>query len=278
MTGNTGPDPSCNASVTLVAEGESIVCSRKALTTASRYFQAMFNSNMKESQASEIVLQDVLIEPLRQLLCFAETGSLSPSMDNAVDILITACMLGFENAIHHCKDYVLNHVAAANCLGIKHVAEAHGLNQLFHKARKYAFYYFAEATFTNDFYQLPLPAVVDFLKDPRLNVSSEVPVLLAAARWIAQDQQTRVEQLHSLLPCVHLASLTPEEKIHVLGDPTIQSIPEMLDALGKSTTENAMVGYMGYDELRVHKVISCNICNMRSFIQVISVIFHARLT
>jgi len=78
--------------ITLKIGGSEINCSRQMLAENSDYFNAMFQSQMKESNARTIELKGVDSDALRKIFDFLKTGICDLNLENIESITETACM------------------------------------------------------------------------------------------------------------------------------------------------------------------------------------------
>ncbi|CAH1774919.1 unnamed protein product [Owenia fusiformis] len=177
-----------NDEVRLIVENQTIICSRKQLILSSDYFQAMFNANMLESEANEIRLKDVSYESLYPLIRHLHGEQLIFSTDSMCEILSTACMFQFSDAVKTCVRYVSRNITPINCLKIKELSQSLHLVELFNIATKYSLHFFSDVRNSNAFREFTQEQLVNYLSQETLNIESENEVLSAVLHWVESTE------------------------------------------------------------------------------------------
>ena len=199
--------------VTLIADGERIICDKTKLKTASSYFGAMFNSDMIESNASEIRLKAVDCQLLRVLVHYAETDQMELEFteQNAQALLQLACMMQFNAATSVLEQYLLENITHNNCCSILSLADNCGSNGLFNKARATAEWWFDDVSETEELLQLSYDLFTELVSSETLRISTELSVFKAVEHWLMHNYSERCKYLLFLLSCIHWGAISEAE-------------------------------------------------------------------
>ena len=203
--------------VVLVAGSERIPAHRVILASLSPYFRAMFTGEMAESRKKEIVINGVEPSALVSLVVYAYTAFVKLSESNVQSLLAAASALQFDEVRDAASQFLMRHLDAENCLGIKQFAEAHGCKQLHSAAEVYAAHWFSDVCKREEYRSLPLSDVVPFLSNHRLNVESEYVVFKAALCWLNHNRSERTEHLYEVMRCVRFPLLTEDQLLKEVG-------------------------------------------------------------
>ena len=203
--------------VVLVAGSERIPAHRVILASLSPYFRAMFTGEMAESRKKEIVINGVEPSALVSLVVYAYTAFVKLSESNVQSLLAAASALQFDEVRDAASQFLMRHLDAENCLGIKQFAEAHGCKQLHSAAEVYAAHWFSDVCKREEYRSLPLSDVVPFLSTHRLNVESAYVVFKAALCWLNHNRSERTEHLYEVMRCVRFPLLTEDQLLKEVG-------------------------------------------------------------
>ena len=220
------------ADLTLVVEDVDIPCHRRQLCEASEYFSAMFRSNMRESSATRVEIHGVPAWVLQVLIKYSyRTERLTLSMKNVYDILSGASMLQFPSVIKQCATFMSDNISLSNCLNMMFFSDSNGLESEYFKAKRLAFWHFTEVSNLEEYCQLPLSAVVDYLSSDLLNVVSELSVFEAICNWVVYNKAGRIAELPELLRQVRFGCLTVEEMDAVVDNELVAGTTKCVDYL-----------------------------------------------
>jgi N-acetylneuraminic acid mutarotase len=203
--------------VVLVAGSERIPAHRVILASLSPYFRAMFTGEMAESRKKEIVINGVEPSALVSLVDYAYTAFVKLSESNVQSLLAAASALQFDEVRDAASQFLMRHLDAENCLGIKRFAEAHGCKQLHSAAEVYAAHWFSDVCKREEYLSLQLSDVVPFLSNHRLNVESEYVVFKAALSWLDHNRTERTGHLYEVMRCVRFSLLTEDQLLKEVG-------------------------------------------------------------
>ena len=177
--------------VHLVAEGAKYPAHRVVLAAASTYFQAMFTGGFKESQMSEITLNDTSSEGLKCILDTIYTGELSLSVENVCDVLPVASQLQLNEIVKHCKTFLVNNISTHNCLTFLSVAEKYDLREAVDVCNEFALENFATISLSMEFTNLSKAQLCNYISDDHLKTShGEIDVFKAILKWFEVNQSS----------------------------------------------------------------------------------------
>lgn len=211
--------------VTLCAGGEELKAHRLVLAASCPYFDAMFTSELLESQQEKILLQGVDCEALKLLVNFIYGGEITVTESNVENLLSAASLWQLVPVINFCSQFLQEQVEADNCVGILRFADAYGCQDLFNCCQRYILYHFTEVIATDEYVTMPEYLLVDLLKSEELRVQSEEEVLDAVLKWINFQRETcnlfTVLQ-HVRLPLIKWKVLSKK----IFDDPLITKDPK----------------------------------------------------
>ena len=210
--------------VILCAGGEELKAHRLVLAASCPYFDAMFTSELLESQQEKILLQGVEYEALKLLVDFIYGGEITVTESNVESLLSAASLWQLVPVINFCSQFLQEQVEADNCVGILRFADAYGCQDLFNCCQRYILHHFSEVISTEEYVTMPEYLLVDLLKSEELRVRSEEEVLDAVLKWIKYERETRsllTVLQHVRLPLIKWKILSKK----IFGDPLIAEDP-----------------------------------------------------
>ena len=224
--------------VVLVVGRERVAAHRVILASISAYFRAMFTGGMSESEKREIVINGVEPDALRALVDYAYTACIQLTEENVQSFLVAASALQFDEVKEAGSQFLLRQLDADNCLGIKGFAEVHGCNHLQSAAAVFSTHYFTEVRQREEFLNLPLEEIKDFLSSDGLNIGTEFEVFEAAMQWLNHkdgegvEKEERMQHLYEVLRHVRLPLLSKEQLLQNVGqNMAIISSPQCVELL-----------------------------------------------
>ncbi|XP_054268588.1 kelch-like protein 17 [Macrosteles quadrilineatus] len=190
--------------VTLKVGMDRIHAHRVVLASTSPYFYAMFNDDMAEKAAREVVLHDVDHTALQLLVDYSYTGEIHITEDNVQVLLPASSLLQIGSVREACCKFLMRQLHPSNCLGIRSFADAHSCKELHRRSHRFALQNFQEVMNTEEFLLLPFTEVEELISSSQLNISSEEKVFLAVLSWVKHDVAERVQNIAKLLRHVRL--------------------------------------------------------------------------
>uniref|UniRef100_A0A2C9JVG8 BTB domain-containing protein n=1 Tax=Biomphalaria glabrata TaxID=6526 RepID=A0A2C9JVG8_BIOGL len=208
---------SCFCDVTLLIDRKRFPAHKNVLAAASPFFKAMFLSGMEEQKRDVIELHGMSSEIFSIMISFIYTGLVKVDVDTCQDLLALADMLGVEDVVEICSQFLIDNISPQNCVGIYAFADAHNIKDLKHQSELFLEKNFVEATKGEEFTQLELSSVLTILGSERLHIESESQVLEAALDWILFDLPIRRKYFLQVLNQVRL-NLISHKQFHQIID------------------------------------------------------------
>uniref|UniRef100_UPI003590228B kelch-like protein 24 n=1 Tax=Myxine glutinosa TaxID=7769 RepID=UPI003590228B len=244
--------------VVLKADGCEYPCHRVVLAAVSPYFRAMFENQMRESQETYVKINDVKAGALELLLNFVYTGRIQISVENVQSLLETSSLFQLQSIVDASTRFLEGQLHVENALGIHRFSTAHGLTGLAAQARTFALETFSAVSMQQEFLELQLPELLEFLSSDDLNVESEEVVFEALMRWVHCAPTTRITQLSAVLATVRLPLLGPAYLVKAVeGDALIRGVPECFPLLQEARRHHVLGKEVESTRTRPRRFASC---------------------
>lgn len=179
---------------------------RLLLSSTSDYFCAMFSTPMKESTQTEIALQNIKGQTLKELVEFSYDGSIALNEKNVQDLLEAAVEYQFPDIVQLCCEFMYDQLAVDNCIGFYLFAKHFMLDRLSAQALEMICKEFEQVSLGDEFKQMPFEPLKNILNMDALNIVTEVNVFNAVKLWALFDEN-RKGQLSELLKYVRFTQL-----------------------------------------------------------------------
>ncbi|WAR18202.1 KBTB8-like protein [Mya arenaria] len=188
--------------ITLCVGNLEFSCHKNVLAAVSPYFRLMFTLDLAEKKQDRIEIFEVDSRSMKDILEYAYTGKIKITISNAQNLLSAASLFQILPVVRACANFMENHLAVHNCVGIHYFAEVHNCISLKVKAREFIEKNFIEVCKTEEFYSLTLIKLSEFILSDELNVDKEETVLEAMIAWTEHDYASRKDEFCELLPLV----------------------------------------------------------------------------
>lgn len=189
------------------------------------YFKAMFESAMQEAAQEDVVLRGCASSSVKSLVEFVYTGSLEVNVNNVQDLLVTASIFFLTSVVDCCAKFMSKQISHSNCLGVRDFAVVHNLQELREMATTYSIQNFSKVSHQEEFLNLSLSQVVEFVQSDDIKVESEEDVYEAVTNWIFHDEDKRIEHSDLLYNYVRFPIL-PQKFLKEItsSNPLLQSM------------------------------------------------------
>jgi kelch-like protein 17 (actinfilin) len=194
--------------VTIIVDGEEIRAHRAILASCSRYFHAMFTSNMAECGQDRVRLKELDASSVLQVVRFAYSAEIEVTEKNVQQLLPAASLLQVEDVVAVCCEFLAGQLEPSNCLGIKSFSETHGCHNLVEQAKQFAVHHFNDVRHTDEFYILSAQELIELISRDDVCISTEKDVYDAVLEWISYDADNREPLAVSVLEHVRLPLLS----------------------------------------------------------------------
>ncbi|XP_076460296.1 kelch-like protein 38 [Babylonia areolata] len=212
--------------VTLVAGNTRVPCHRNVLAASSPYFRAMFTTDVSESCQSDVTLQDVTGETLRELVTYLYRGHVTVRHETVEELMTAASMLQVDCLVDFLEMHMVQALTLDNCVEVLAYADFHNLSTLKEAVRQFVMDHFTELLAMGTLQLLPFTVFRDLVQDDRLNVSEEEVVYEAVMLWVRHDIEDRHRHFTKLFQLVRLPLLSREYvESDVLMNPLVNRDP-----------------------------------------------------
>ena len=195
--------------VTLCVGGQEFSCHKIVLASFSSYFNAMFTGNLAESAQDRVTLNDIEANVMELLVNYAYTSEIIINRQNVQALLSASNLLEILPVKEACCSYLEQNMDETNCIGIHCFAEAHACTDLQKKSKQYILEHFIPVSLQEEYLQLTMDKLTEFLKDDELCVSSEEQAFHSAMRWLDYSTDTRKVNFDKVLEHIRLPLMTP---------------------------------------------------------------------
>ncbi|XP_077993819.1 kelch-like protein 7 [Glandiceps talaboti] len=178
--------------VELMVEGKTVPAHRLVLSACSAFFHAMFTSKYVEAQTAKVELKEVELATMNILVDFAYTGDVALTSDNVQSIMSAANRYQIIDVKEQCSKFLVKELSPDNTLGIRDFANFLNCAELLQEATNYSYEHFTEVCKCEEFLELSLDQVTEYLSKDDLVVRCEDEVFDAAVRWIKHKKDERM--------------------------------------------------------------------------------------
>ncbi|KAK3090186.1 hypothetical protein FSP39_009884 [Pinctada imbricata] len=213
--------------ITIKITNQTFQCHSLVLSSVSAYFEAMFNSGMKESREMTVTLHDIAPDMFREVLNFVYSGKDVVDSNNVGDLLQISTMLQLVCLTEKCEEFMIKNIDSENCLNIWKVSKLHNCVKLKEISELHILSNFDDVIENCDLVQLELNEFEFLLKNKNLRANTEETVCTAVLNWVSFDLDAREERFESLFRCIRLTSLPLEYLLDILDQhPLVQKNKE----------------------------------------------------
>ncbi|XP_066290522.1 kelch-like protein 24 [Branchiostoma lanceolatum] len=162
----------------------------------------MFSGSHSESKKDKIEIGGVNGETLEMLVDYAYTSKLNITTDNIQHLFEAANMLQVEPVECRCEDFLNEHLCPETCLATWALADKVSKTHLSGLARSFALKNFEDVCRTEEFLQLPVDFLVEYISHNGLHAEKEERVLEAVMHWARYNLEEREKHLRHLMEFV----------------------------------------------------------------------------
>lgn len=191
--------------ITLIADGRKFFCHKVILSLVCPYFSTMFQTPLKESCENTIEVHGVSKEVMESVIHYIYLGDIRVPADNVQGILFAADMMDLQELKNECCEFFWEHIDASNCMGLYKVGAQISCKRLEERAWKYALCNFHDVIGNDEFTNLCLEDLKEYIKSPLLNVTKEEYLVDAVLKWLSNGNE---EHADCVFECVHVKQLS----------------------------------------------------------------------
>ncbi|XP_063680523.1 kelch-like protein 20 isoform X3 [Bolinopsis microptera] len=223
----------------VVKIGETEIKAHKCILSAcSKYFRAMFTTDLKEGQTDVVELKNMKEDSVNKVVNFMYTGKIQIVTDGVEDLLKVADMFDIQEVRDACTDTLIRNLCPDNCINMANLASAHNLAALTKAALKYAHENVETVLQSQEFLKSSIAQVKALLSSDELNVKSELTVFDGVLRWIKHDKGPRQQYIEELFGLIRLSIIPVADLIErVSNEDVINTNSKCRDMLNKAMEE-----------------------------------------
>ena len=188
---------------------------RVVLCAASPFFYSALNNDMKESKEGLIRLEDMSKVAIEELLDYLYTGHVDVTQHNAFDLLKIADFLVIPSLKEVSSKFIIQSLSSSNCLMAYYWAVNYRCFDLQENARDFIYANFTRVVEHEDFLNLTINEVEEWISSDEIRVRGEEDVFEAIVKWVEQKGSGEREKFFELFRHVRLIYLS---RNYVLND------------------------------------------------------------
>ncbi|XP_059139945.1 uncharacterized protein LOC131928053 [Physella acuta] len=171
---------------TIVVCGSHFRSDRERLSSASKYFDAMFRSNMKETLQGRVVLTGMRSDIFATVLNFIHHQVPGLTPENIDEVWEAANRLDIETYLQVCEQYVIDNLSLENLSHFNQAAIDLNSENVKNGLINFMKRNFGSVLETDEFLNCPFPLVLSFVEDDELVVETEDVVLEGILSWVSR--------------------------------------------------------------------------------------------
>ena len=181
---------------------------RIVLCAASPFFYSALNNEMKESKEGLIRLEDTSKVAIEELLDYLYTGHVDVSQHNAFDLLKIADFLVIPSLKEVSSKFIIQSLSSSNCLKAYYSAVNYRCFELQENARDFIYANFTRVVEHEDFLNLTISDVEEWISSDEIRVRGEEDVFQAIVKWAEHNGDGELEKFFELFRHVRLIYLS----------------------------------------------------------------------
>ena len=181
---------------------------RIVLCAASPFFYSALNNDVKESKEGLIRLEDTSKVAIEELLDYLYTGHVDVSQHNAFDLLKIADFLVIPSLKEVLSKFIIQTLSSSNCLMAYYSAVNYRCFELQENAREFIYANFTRVVEHEDFLNLTISEVEEWISSDEIRVRGEEDVFQAIVKWAKQNGDGEREKFFELFRHVRLIYLS----------------------------------------------------------------------
>lgn len=197
-------------------KGKIILCHRLVLASASPYFQALFNSDLKEAQHGEVRLDTLDARAVKGIVEYCYSGELEMNWNNVKEYLEVVEHFQLQEVKRRFDEFIAGNLKPNNCIGFYYYSDLFLLKDTNKKSQQMMLTAFQEVTSGTEFKQLTYAELVDYIQG-KIDVQSNDAILKACIDWILFDIDERCSHFSDVLDHVRLENCSVDYLKHILN-------------------------------------------------------------
>ncbi|KAL3287749.1 hypothetical protein HHI36_002213 [Cryptolaemus montrouzieri] len=219
--------------VVFIVEGQKLHAHKVILASRSEYFRALLYGGLKETNQSEIVLNDAPLKAFKILLKYIYTGHMylmTLKEEIILDTLGLANQYGFLELEAAISDVLKQLLSLRNVCAILDTAHLYGLENLVKVCHSFLDKHASEILAHESFLQLSQSCLVELLQRDSF-FAPEVEIFQGVLNWSKVNRDIG----DTVLKCVRLPLMTVTQLLSVVRPASIVKPDALLDAIAERT-------------------------------------------
>ncbi|ELU17790.1 hypothetical protein CAPTEDRAFT_111686 [Capitella teleta] len=188
-----------------------ISCHKLVLMAASRFFETMFQSGMKESKQREVRVDFSDAVTIKMIVDYFYSGEIDINVENVQDLVAASEFLCLVDLKRHLGAFMMDQIDAINCIDFYRYARKFSLDKLIKHSLEYIRSNFGQAFRSSDaFIRLTQDELINVISDYRLEAESEDMVFHCVIRWVSADPKKRTDAFVKIASFVRFPFCTQE--------------------------------------------------------------------
>ncbi|XP_037896068.1 kelch-like protein 3 [Glossina fuscipes] len=209
---------------TLEVGDESIYVHKEVLATASPYFAAMLQHDLKEKAEGKVTFTNVEPTVMKAIVDYLYSGEITITEDNITALFFASDFLQMEWIKGKCESFLKDAVKLTNCFNMRDFADKHSNKNLFDYCHNYILKHFARLINSEELLTLTFEEFKAIITADDLYVQFEENAYQAVLNWVKYNQEGRQIHFGELMSHIRLPLLETEFlKNHVLAEPLVKN-------------------------------------------------------
>ena len=198
--------------VTISVKSKEFRAHRAVLAAASPFFLTLLTSNMKESneQLIKVELEEATESVMEDALKYLYTGNVTVVEERAHNLIATANYLLLPSLKTMAGNILKEAVSTENCLFNYYFAEKYECVELKEKCRKVINSNFSVVMETEDFLNLDVKQVMEWVLSDDVIVNAEEDIFQGIVKWVSHNKSEREDYFLELLSQVRMTSVSQD--------------------------------------------------------------------
>jgi len=181
---------------------------RIVLCAASPFFYNALNSDMKEKKEGVIRLEETSKAVMEEVLEYLYTGHVDINEQNSYDLMAVADYFLLSSLKVLCVNAIIQSLSVRNCIVAYYLAVQYQCPELQQKAREYTCANFMSVAESEDFLNLNIKQVEEWISSDEIKVNGEEEVFQVIVNWMETNNITEHETFFELFCHVRLVYLS----------------------------------------------------------------------
>ena len=202
-------------------------CHRNILSAACDYFDALFESGMKEAETGELCLHTMKESVVESIIQYLYGQYLNIPWEDIQDFLDAVEFLTLKDVKIRIDKYINQQLNPENCLELYGLAERYQLKNTLTGAKRFLTCHFYEVGKTEGFISLDPAKLIEILSEMDVSVYNGDDVLRTCLAWVLAEEDSRKDLLSDLLAYIDVTKCSPSYLKHVLDTYTSRLINDV---------------------------------------------------